>query len=172
MVRNTTGGNKSKSFARKSIQPSHKSSNLVLPSDPLEHFAVVSKVLGNGMCYVIIPSIKEEPIMCHIRKKFSGRFKKDNTIQGGTFLLVGLREWETTPKNCDVIEVYNHSDLAVLKTIPSFSFSQETISSSKATTDDSVFAFDENAETEEYSGEMSGIIDVVETVDTVDIDDI
>jgi hypothetical protein len=151
MVKNTCGGNRAKSFARKNTQSNH---SILFPSNPLEYFAIVSKTLGNGMCYVIIPSL-DDPLLCHIRKKFSGRFKKDNLIQAGTFLMVGLREWESTPKNCDVMEVYNHSDLAILKTMPTFSFSNDLISSfskngAKAAPKDEEIIFDENADDDDF----------------------
>jgi hypothetical protein len=172
MVKNSTGGNRMKSFARKSFQTG-KQNNIKLPSDPLEHFAIVSKILGNGMCYVIISTLKD-PIICHIRKKFSGRYKKDNLIQAGTFLMVGLREWESTPQNCDVIEVYGHSDLALLQTLPNFTFTAETISSftrnGNKPKEEEYISFDENAEEkEEYT---DGVIMVSNTSEEINIEDI
>ena len=57
---------------------------------------------------------------CHIRGKFRGRGKRDNTLISGTWVLVGLREWEHEASgdkllNCDLIEVYSDSDKVRLK---------------------------------------------------------
>ena len=59
-------------------------------------------------------------MLCHIRGKFAGRGKRDNFIESGTWLLVGLREWEKEksvdkPQNCDIIEVYSNEDKNKLK---------------------------------------------------------
>ena len=68
MVRNQFGGNKAKSFARKNLSNNNnKNYNIIFPSHPLEHFAIVSKILGNGMCYVHNNTL--DNIICHIRKK-------------------------------------------------------------------------------------------------------
>ena len=40
-------------------------------------------------------------------------------ISTNTLVLIGLRTWESTPKNCDIIEVYSHDDIKVLGQIPS-----------------------------------------------------
>ena len=114
MVKNTTGGNKSKGQARKFINAVPKS-GLRLSSDELELYARVTKNLGNGMCHVIC--IDGETRLCHIRGKFRGRGKKNNLVGLDTILLVGLREWEQGSskkegkiQNCDLLEVYNDSD--------------------------------------------------------------
>jgi wobble nucleotide-excising tRNase len=59
--------------------------------------------------------------LCHIRGKFRGRGKRDNTVENGAWLLVGLREWdldkkdETKMQNCDLLEVYKDRDRNELK---------------------------------------------------------
>jgi translation initiation factor 1A len=114
MVKNTKGGSKAKGMARKFATP--KASNLVrLSQDECEIYAQVTAVLGNGMCHVICcDDVKR---LCHIRGKFRGRGKRDNLIGTGSWILVGLREWEvgkesSTGKlqNCDLLEVYSDSD--------------------------------------------------------------
>ena len=49
-----------------------------------------------------------------MRNKFRGRGKRDNQISVGTWLLVGLRDFETVIEgkieNCDLLEVYNDSE--------------------------------------------------------------
>jgi initiation factor 1A len=116
MVKNTTGGNKAKGFARKNQV---KSSNVLRVShDEAEVYAQVTKVLGGAMCHVC--DLEGTNMLCHIRGKFRGRGKRDNFIENGTWVLVGLREWEKEPTNgklmnCDILEVYNDYDKERLK---------------------------------------------------------
>lgn len=111
MVKNATGGNKSKGFARKNlVKGSHA---LRLPEDPAEIFAQAVKICGGAICRVT--DIAGVEMNCHIRGKFRGRGKRDNLIGPGTWLLVGLREWEKEASagkllNCDLIEVYSETD--------------------------------------------------------------
>jgi initiation factor 1A len=114
MVKNTTGGSKTKGQARKFVTAAPKNT-LRTSHDELEVYAQVTKNLGNGMCHVIC--LDEETRLCHIRGKFRGRGKRDNFIGTGSWLLVGLREWDATGtkkagkmENCDVLEVYNDYD--------------------------------------------------------------
>ena len=65
--------------------------------------------------------IEGNPLRAHIRGKFSGRGKRDNFIGPGTWLLVGLHDWQTDKgkssgvRDCDILEVYNESDKDRLK---------------------------------------------------------
>jgi initiation factor 1A len=116
MVKNVSGGNKSKGFARKNF--TKKDNALRSSEDEDELYAQVTKIFGGTMCEVI--SIDGTNMLCHIRGKFRGRGKRDNFIGNGTWLLVGKREWEKEASkgkllNCDVIEVYNDSDKIKLK---------------------------------------------------------
>jgi hypothetical protein len=116
MVKNATGGNKAKGFARKSF--AKKDTPLRISEDELELYAQVTKVHGGAMCQV--STLEGTDLLCHIRGKFRGRGKRDNFIGNGTWLLVGLRDWEKEPapgklSNCDVIEVYNDADKIRLK---------------------------------------------------------
>ena len=120
MVKNA-GGNKSKGQARKFVT-APKSTVLRISEDPCEVYAQVTKTLGHGMCHVV--SIDGTTLLCHIRGKFRGRGKKDNIINNGCWILVGLREWESEKSkddkklnNCDLLEVYNNSDKEKLKKI-------------------------------------------------------
>jgi hypothetical protein len=119
MVKNQHGGNKSKKMGRKFVTaPVDRRLRLVEDED--EKYAVVTKLLGNGMCYVdaALGSGTSEMI-CIIRKKFKGRGKRDNTLNIGTLLLIGVRSWEvlkggSKPK-CDLLEVYNEGEINKLK---------------------------------------------------------
>lgn len=118
MVKNT-GGNKTKGQARKFVT-APKSNILRVSEDECELYAQVTKTLGNGMCHVVC--IDNITRLCHIRGKFRGRGKRDNTLNNGSWILVGLREWELDKKsdgkklqNCDLLEVYDNSDKDKLK---------------------------------------------------------
>ena len=115
MVKNT-GGNKAKGYARKNmVKGSHA---LRVSEDPAEIYAQVVKIMGGSICRV--NDLKGIEMNCHIRGKFRGRGKRDNTLVSGTWVLVGLREWELQASagkliNCDLIEVYSDSDKVRLK---------------------------------------------------------
>lgn len=117
MVKNVNGGNKHKGQARKfaTAKPSNK---LRISLDEGEIYAIVTKMLGNGMFDAhCIDNISR---LGHIRGKFSGRRKRDNMVEIGKWVLVGEREWDiqsTEDKNkkqqklkCDLLEVYNDFD--------------------------------------------------------------
>lgn len=118
MVKNTVGGSKHKGFARKNNVIKNHNNALRVSEDEAELYAQVMKIYGGASCQVI--NLKGESLLCHIRGKFRGRSKRDNFIGNGTWLLVGLREWEKEPApgkllNCDVIEVYSDADKNRLK---------------------------------------------------------
>ena len=115
MVKNT-GGNKAKGYARKNMVKG--SYALRISEDSAEIYAQAVKILGGSICRVT--NLQGIEMNCHIRGKFRGRGKRDNTITTGTWLLVGLREWEKEASsgkllNCDLIEVYSDSDKNRLK---------------------------------------------------------
>jgi initiation factor 1A len=119
MVKNTTGGNKAKSKASKNfIKPTN--TYLRTADSEFELYAQVTRVLGNGMCHVLCAN-DGQTRLCHIRGKFRGRGKGDNIVKNGSWLLVGLREWENSSgtgkkiQNCDLLEVYNDSEKDKLK---------------------------------------------------------
>jgi initiation factor 1A len=120
MVKNA-GGNKTKGQARKFVNADDKKDTKKLreSEDPLEIYSQVEKVLGNGMYNVICIDGKNR--LCHSSGKFKGRNKKDNFVSLGTWLLVGLREYESGGnnkklQNCDLLEVYNDNEKERLKT--------------------------------------------------------
>ena len=108
MVKNTHGGNKSKGLARKQMHHSHAS--LSLPSSELEFIGVVTKMLGNGMFYA--NDIQDTQFLGHIRNKFRGKSKHQNTISIGSIVLLGFRHWEEPNfKNVDLISIYDSNDI-------------------------------------------------------------
>ena len=117
MVKNTTGGNKSKGMARKNVSNDKQKSTLRISEDECEIYAIVEKYHGNKMCDVLC--MDGESRLCHIRGKFSGKGKRDNTVAKNTWVLVGIREYETVKDgkkpNCDLLEVYNDKEKQTLK---------------------------------------------------------
>jgi translation initiation factor IF-1 len=118
MVKNTSGGTKTKGIARKHATAAVSSGGaLRVPTNPLEQIVIVSKMLGNGMCEVF--NNDDVRFIAHIRNKFKGRHRRSNDISVNSFILVGLREWEKPCKNVDVIFVYDHFDSNALLSYPS-----------------------------------------------------
>lgn len=120
MVKNTKGGSGHKKFARKHVS-SKAGNRLRVSEDEGEIYAIATRMLGNNMFYA--HCIDNELRLCHIRGKFTGRGKRDNTIVAGTWVLVGIREWEEVScvtekkkiQHCDILEVYTEFDKERLK---------------------------------------------------------
>lgn len=102
MVKNVNGG-KHKNQARKHFSGDKK---LRLKDDELEIYAHVVTKLGGNKLEVFCMDGKKR--LCTIPGKFSNR-RKDNMIERGSWILVGLREWETAREreNCDLLETYS-----------------------------------------------------------------
>ena len=119
MVKNLIGGSKTKGQARK-FATAKPNNALRLSQDEYEVYAQITKILGGAMCHC--DCIDGKTRLCHIRGKFRGRGKRDNFVGAGSWILVGLREWETSKEgtskkleNCDLLEVYNEQDKERLK---------------------------------------------------------
>jgi translation initiation factor IF-1 len=123
MVRNTTGGNGNKKFARKHAEggASKAGNKLRISENEGELYAVTTKNLGNNMFHAVAADgIK---YLVHIRGKFSGRGRRDNTIADGVWVLIGLRPWTNNDQSgqkkklqqCDLLEVYTEQDKIRLK---------------------------------------------------------
>ena len=123
MVKNTKGGKGHKSLGRK--YQTQTNNVLRLSTDPLEQYAFVTKIYGGGMCEVwfIDKNNKNVKIIGHIRKKMKGRQKRHNTIVPNSYVLVGLRDWESEPKNGDIICIYDENQIELLKQNPSVNLS-------------------------------------------------
>jgi initiation factor 1A len=117
MVRNTTGGTGTKSLARKFQNNNNNNNSIRLAQDEFERYGVVSKLLGNSMCTITFND--GSTLLGHIRNKFSGRNKRSNLISYLSFVLVGLRHFESPFKNCDILEVYNDNDVSFLSQLSS-----------------------------------------------------
>ena len=139
MVKNIKGGKGHKSIARKSLFLSESTTHVRLPENELELFAVVTKFYGN-MCDVTTHDNLE--LKCHIRGKFKGKSKRNAYIVVGKIILVGLRHYESIPKNCDLLHVFEATSYSTLSSLPNYnlnsifniSSSISTVSSSCSST--------------------------------------
>jgi initiation factor 1A len=156
MPKNITGGKRAKSMARKNINGSTKntSGRLRVPKEECERIAVVTKMYGNGMFAAALS--EGEDLMGHIRGKHTGRSKRDNFVRVGAIVLVGLREWESEAKNCDLLEVYHESEIDQLSGIVDISFA---VGKSNYDTDDVRFVAE--VDTEEDDNEEKQVSKLV-----------
>jgi len=115
MPKNTTGGNKSKKQANKYANPApiaHK----VRTAEEEEMYGIVLKLYGGNLfeCYCIDKKLR----LGHIPGKMrSSRNKKDNFIQSGVWVLVGLTGTKTNKgqEEVQLLEVYNAVEVEKLK---------------------------------------------------------
>lgn len=172
MVKNTNGGSGHKKFARK-FTSGAKSNKLRVSEDEGEIYAIVTKMLGNGMfhCLCVDGTIR----LGHIRGKFTGRGKRDNMVEGGKWVLIGLREWDIPSEKtcsiskgkekmqqCDLLEVYSDSDKQRLKETVSKNWiildnndvSKVKLGELTVDNDDFVFGTDKDFERERLVQEM------------------
>jgi len=113
MVKNQVGG-KHKHQAKKVLSDtSSRTTKFVISTDPSELYAIVTKKFGNNMFQV--HCIDNKIRLCIVRGKFRGKHKKSNFVNLGSWLLVGLRDWETQKENekmkCDLLEIYSLGDV-------------------------------------------------------------
>jgi len=118
MVKNTTGGTKTKGLARKHVKSAGggPAAALRLPEEQLEVIVAVDSMLGNGMCRVF--NEKGDSFIAHIRNKFRGRHKRANLISKNSIILCGYRQWENPYKNLDVIFIYDDYNINQLRENP------------------------------------------------------
>ena len=102
MVKNTRGGSH-KHAARKIIHHNTRDYNIN------SHWACVFHILGNSRLSVV--SVNGLELQVVIRNKFKGKRKGNNLISVGSFISIGLYEWENPPKGGDVVEVYTSEDI-------------------------------------------------------------
>jgi translation initiation factor IF-1 len=192
MVKNEKGGNKSKKLGRKHVNDttsgkSGQNIHVRFAKEEGEMYAVVSKNYGSNMC--LVECADGVARNCIIRKKFTGRRKKDNIISPGVWILVGTRDWEVLtagkkPK-CDLLEVYSSEEKIKLegsshidvRRLSKLAFSdnkdEEDFSCDFISSETSLYE-KILAETDEGDGKDDGINIVTsnKTAQTINIDDI
>ena len=129
MVRNEGGGNKMKHLARKHVNgASQQQANkfLRVSQSKDEIYAYILRILGNSMC--MVKCVDGYDRLCHIRGKFTGRSKRENALAQGTWVLIGLRQWDADKEfakvssktdkkiqKCDLLEIYSSSEREKLR---------------------------------------------------------
>ena len=128
MVRNEGGGNKMKHLARKHVNGSSQQQNkfLRVSQSKEEIYAYIVRLLGNSMC--LVKCVDGYERLCHIRGKFTGRSKRENALSQGTWVLIGLRQWDAEKEfaskvsktekkiqKCDLLEIYSASEREKLR---------------------------------------------------------
>jgi len=106
MVKNVKGG-KHKNQARKHLTNCDRKLRLKILEDEM-YACVTTKPGGNKLVVLCLDHVTR---LCTIPGKFLNK-GRDGAIEKGSWLLVGLRTWETakTRENCDLLEVYNDNE--------------------------------------------------------------
>lgn len=169
MVKNTFGGSKTKSQARKFVlEP--ESSQVRFSTSPLEVYAVVTKMYGNSRC--LVHTQHDHDAQCVIRNKFKGRNKRFHLISIGSIILVGFRHWESAQTTCDLLHVYSSSHISTLMALPNNPLAALSTAITNTPHDD---LFSEDApdvwENKEESSH-SNVQDMSLSMDNICIDDI
>lgn len=116
MVKNA-GGNKSKKQARKSAGGvPNVTQNVRYVAETGELYAVITTIHGGKTCQVMCDDGISR--RCTIRRKFMTARRGDNAIAPGTWLMVGLYDWEKRAdgsQTCDILEVYSAAERDKLK---------------------------------------------------------
>ena len=129
MVRNEGGGNRMKHLARKHVNGASQQQQtkfLRVSKSKDEIYGYILRLLGNGMCMVKCVDGYER--LCHIRGKFTGRSKRENALSQGTWVLIGLRQWDADKEfalktsktgksiqKCDLLEIYTPAEREKLR---------------------------------------------------------
>jgi len=113
MVKNKKGGSGHKKMASKDAKQNQNRNRKVRLAHEGEMYAKVTIMYGGANCEVLCND-KVTRLMI-IRKKFTGRRRRDNNIRENTIVLVGPREYEIVsnkkkPK-VDLLEVYNNDEV-------------------------------------------------------------
>jgi len=117
MVKNTKGGSGHKNLARKNVNSS--SSKVRFSENEFECYALVTTMLGDGRCKVTtFRDNRPLDLICVIRGKFRGRNKSHNLVSSSSIVLVGIRDWSSSSSLCDLLEVYSHDHLHIIRSAP------------------------------------------------------
>ena len=118
-----------KHLARKHVNGASQQQNKFLRVSQCkeEIYGYILRLLGNGMCMVKCVDGYER--LCHIRGKFTGRSKRENALSQGTWVLIGLRQWDADKEfalktskipgksiqKCDLLEIYTPAEREKLR---------------------------------------------------------
>ena len=179
MVKNKVGGNKAKKYGRKHMVGDNMPVKVRFTKEG-EMYAIVIKHYGQGRMDVLCED--DQIRSCVIRKKFRGRHKHNNKAVVGYFIMVGLRDWETSKdkENCDLLETYDDQEKEKLiqrqPNIP-FNYMLKRCNEMIGTSDndneniDTSIHFTTN-ENDEEDEDLNNKIEETDDFDGIDFDDI
>ena len=149
MVKNIVGGKKGKMMANKN--GGRGGGGLRMIEFPeMELMVCVTKVFGGGLFEVV--DNNGVKYMAFLRGKMRGHNKRHNLVSLFSILLVGKR-LDTDPTKCDILFVYDASDIQFLALNPLFNISNLLSlhnnhfianTGNSNTTDDDLFLFNTN----------------------------
>ena len=170
MVKNLKGGSKSKQIGRKFVTaPVDRKVRLI--HEEGEIYAVVTKLLGNGMFTANDIEGKERLVV--MRNKFRGKGKRDNAVSLGSWVMIGERGFETGPKpKCDLLEVYTDIEKQKLKKSgnPIFLLLKSEYDNSGESSNDDGITFS-NGDTEKYKELIAAVAEAAQSSDDEDEED-
>ena len=179
MVKNQKGGKGAKSLARKGQNNNSYTDELQTASCEYENYCCVTNMYGNGMCEVY--TNENVKLICHIRNKFRGRQKRNNMVTKNSIVLVGLRDYENPPKNCDLLCIYDDNHVEQLKNIPQINIrnilqirmnNQINTIKDETQDDNNIVLFTNDIEDEIYENKNDLLEFTLDRVDEINIDDI
>jgi len=113
MVKNKKGGSGHKKMASKDAKQNQNRNRKVRLAKEGEMYAKVTTLFGGMNCEVMCNDKKIRLMI--IRRKFSGRNRRDNNIKLDTIVLVGPRTYEVVTnkkkQKVDLLEVYNNNEI-------------------------------------------------------------
>ena len=170
MVKNLKGGSKSKQIGRKFVTaPVDRKVRLI--HEEGEIYAVVTKLLGNGMFTANDIDGKERLVV--MRNKFRGKGKRDNAVSLGSWVMIGERGFETGPKpKCDLLEVYTDIEKQKLKKSgnPIFLLLKSEYDNAGESSNDDGITFS-NGDTEKYKELIAAVAEAAHSSDEEDEED-
>ena len=170
MVKNLKGGSKSKQIGRKFVTaPVDRKVRLI--HEEGEIYAVVTKLLGNGMFTANDIEGKERLVV--MRNKFRGKGKRDNAVSLGSWVMIGERGFETGPKpKCDLLEVYTDIEKQKLKKSgnPIFLLLKSEYDNAGESSNDDGITFS-NGDTEKYKELIAAVAEAAQSSDDEDEED-
>ena len=170
MVKNLKGGSKSKQIGRKFVTaPVDRKVRLI--HEEGEIYAVVTKLLGNGMFTANDIDGKERLVV--MRNKFRGKGKRDNAVSLGSWVMIGERGFETGPKpKCDLLEVYTDIEKQKLKKSgnPIFLLLKSEFDNAGESSNDDGITFS-NGDTEKYKELIAAVAEAAHSSDEEDEED-
>ena len=118
MVKNSTGGNKSRQQGRRfGGGTGGGGANVRRVKEEGEMYGAITRMNGGRYCQVVCTDGVSR--ICTIRKKFSSQRRGDNALAVGVWVLVGVYAWQSTAPACDLLEIYSSQERDQLKQMES-----------------------------------------------------